>query len=223
MILLNLSIHPPRSKVMANSASVVDRPARTQDQRSAETRGKLLDATIAVLYERGYALTTTTEISERAGVSRGAQLHHFPTKADLVLSALEHLFERRSEEYRQAFAQLPAGVDRASAAIDLLWNMYSGPTFYAWLELVVAARTDPRLREKVRAIAQRFGSTAAQTHQEHFKPTGQFPGLFELAPFFAFAALEGLAIERIFVPDSPHIPAVLETLKRLAPMALEQE
>src|SRR6516225_783087 len=80
-----------------------------QEERSAETRRRLMDATVACLYERGYAGTTTVEIAARAGVSRGAQLHHFPTKNELVVSALEFVFDLRAEEVRTLSTELPAG------------------------------------------------------------------------------------------------------------------
>jgi len=125
---------------------------RTQEERSATTRGRLLDATVECLAELGYARTTTTEIAERGGVSRGAQLHHFPTKAELVTEAVGHLFDRRDQEFRDAFARLPDDARRGSTAVDLLWSMVEGPTFHAWLELVVAARTDVQLEPKVKAL-----------------------------------------------------------------------
>ena len=117
-----------------------------QEERSAETRRRLLDATVACLFERGYAGTTTTEIASRAGVSRGAQLHHFPRKDELVVSALEHVFELRLAEMSAAIAEPPPGnrENRVAVLIDAMWPMFKGPTFYAWLELVVASRTDPR-------------------------------------------------------------------------------
>ena len=117
-----------------------------QDERSAETRRRLLDATVACLFERGYAGTTTTEIASRAGVSRGAQSHHFPKKNELVVSALEYVFGLRLSEMRAAVADPPTGSreHRAAVLIDLMWPLFKGPTFYAWLELVVASRTDPR-------------------------------------------------------------------------------
>lgn len=64
---------------------------RTQEERSAATRAALLDATVACLVDYGYASLTTTRVVERAGVSRGAQVHHFPTKAQLVTEAVRHL------------------------------------------------------------------------------------------------------------------------------------
>src|SRR6476661_3033188 len=118
------------------------RRQRTQEERSAETRAKLLDATVECLFELGYARTTTTEIADRAGVSRGAQLHHYPTKAELVSAAMEHLFDEREREFRRAIENIPPGPGRAERAVDLLWSIVSGRTFFAWLELVVAARTD---------------------------------------------------------------------------------
>ena len=81
-----------------------------QDERSAETRRRLMDATVACLFERGYAGTTTTEIASRAGVSRGAQLHHFPRKDELVVSALEYVFELRLAEMSAAVAEPPPGA-----------------------------------------------------------------------------------------------------------------
>ncbi len=75
-------------------------------------RARLLEATVDCLVERGFAGTTTTLVSERAGVSRGAQLHHFPTKNDLVVAAVEHVTMLRAEELRTAVAGVPPGERR---------------------------------------------------------------------------------------------------------------
>src|SRR5438045_1209547 len=141
---------------------------RTQEERSAATRARLLDATLECLVELGYARTTTTEIAERAGVSRGAQLHHFPTRMELVLAAVEHVFAVRDVEFHQAFARLPEGANRAAAAVDLLWHIMSGDTFAAWLELAVAARTDGELRKKLHAIGGRAARRIERTFRELF-------------------------------------------------------
>ncbi len=85
---------------------------RSQAERSSATREALLDATIAWLVEDGYANTTTSRVAERAGVSRGAHLHHFQTRQALVAAAIEHLARRRSEELLRAAGAAP---DRARA------------------------------------------------------------------------------------------------------------
>lgn len=196
------------------------KPRRTQEERSASTRARLLDATIACLYELGYARTTTTEIVRRAGLSRGAQLHHFPTKAELVITAVEHLLARREREFRRRFAALPADADRAGAAIDLLWEMMQDPTFYAWLELAVAARTDPDLRERLAEVNERFGELVRQTFRDLFPDHPGPPGLPEVAPTLTFAVLQGLALDRIAIRDPARLEQAVALFRTVASLAL---
>lgn len=121
---------------------------RTQAERTASTQAKLLDAAIDCLVELGFAKTSTQEIARRAGVSRGAQLHHFPTKESLVIAAVGHLVERRLDEILATDPDPERGVEVLSEA-------FSGPLFYAALELWVAARTDPALHEAVLPLERR--------------------------------------------------------------------
>lgn len=125
-------------------------------------RQRLLDATVECLVERGFSGTSTTLVSERAGVSRGAQLHHFPTKAALVLAAVEHLRDVRAAELGEAARRLPTGRQRTRAVLEMLGEHFAGPVFTAALELWVAARTDPDLHEPVAAFEQRLGR---ETHR----------------------------------------------------------
>jgi AcrR family transcriptional regulator len=192
------------------------REHRTQAQRRAVTRSRLLDATVACIAELGYARTSTTEVVRRAGVSRGAQVHHFPTKADLVASALDHVFERRNAEFRAAFARLPEGTNKAVAAIDLLWPMFEGHTFDAWLELAVAARTDPELQARLTAVMRRFHANVRETFLELFPAPEAGDGLHDIAPNFIFALLDGLALHRIADDDPSPITEVLAAAKSLA-------
>jgi AcrR family transcriptional regulator len=193
---------------------------RTQAERRAATRTQLLDATIACLHDLGYAGTTTTEIAERAGVSRGAQLHHFPKKSELVIAAVEHLFARRHQEFVRAMERLPAGAPRADAAIDLLWSIFSGPAFYAWLELTVAARTDPELRASVATLTGRFLETVQRTFRDFFPPPTTRTVLHDIAPVFVFSLLEGLALGEIVSDDSDRAARVLDALKQLARLVI---
>src|SRR3712207_6419884 len=161
------------------------RGRRTQAERTAETRARLLDATIDTLVDLGYSRTTTTEIAVRAGVSRGAQLHHFRTKAELVATAWERLFDRRLAEFRGAIGALPEAS--SSAAIDLLWSMVTGPTGVAWLELSVAARTDRELRRHVVALSRRFRQSVAETFADLFPPPAEPSLFYAVAPAFIFS------------------------------------
>ena len=193
-----------------------------QEERSAETRRRLLDATVACLYERGYAGTTTTEIAQRAGVSRGAQLHHFPKKDELVVSALEHVFTLRLAELGNAVAEPPPGdrEARLEQLVEKMWPIFKGPTFYAWLELVVASRTDPALQEAVRNASERFteGFVRGFAAVLAWPESREFELMEMLGTIFAF--LESMALERVLSPDQEADPPIfvqsLQTLKRLA-------
>ncbi len=133
-----------------------------QEERTRAMRQRLLDATVECLVESGWSGTSTTLVSQRAGVSRGAQLHHFPTKGDLVLAAVEHLSAVRGAELRDAASRLPEGPRRTRAVLDVLAAHFTGPVFAAALELWVAARTDDALRAAVAPLEQRIGR---ETHR----------------------------------------------------------
>ncbi|REE97880.1 TetR/AcrR family transcriptional regulator [Thermomonospora umbrina] len=136
---------------------------RTQGERTAATRRVLLDATVACLVEHGYHGTTTTRVVERAGTSRGAQVHHFPTKNDLVLAAVRHLADKQTEAFMTSgIAALQASEDWVGEALDLIWEVHQGPLFDASIELWVAARTDPKLREQVAAFERRVNETIVE-------------------------------------------------------------
>ena len=131
-----------------------------QSERTRAMRQRLLEATIDCLVEHGWSGTSTTMVSERAGVSRGAQLHHFPTKSDLVLAAIGHLTEARQEELVAQSSVLPRGPRRTRAVLEMLSEQFTGPLFVAALELWVAARTDPALRDAVTELEARVGRDA---------------------------------------------------------------
>ncbi len=128
-----------------------------QEQRTRAMRQRLLEACVECLVEHGWSGTSTTLVSQRAGVSRGAQLHHFPTKNDLVLAAVEHLSAVRREEVLARTAELPTGGGRTRAVLGVLADLFTGPLFSAAAELWMAARTDVALREAVADLETRVG------------------------------------------------------------------
>jgi AcrR family transcriptional regulator len=184
-------------------------------------RSRLLDAAADCLFELGFSGTTTIVVAARAGVSRGAELHHFPTKERLVIEAVRHVLAKRLQEFREAFAELPDGADKPGAAIDMLWQKLSGRTFYAWLELVVAARTDPALRVAVAEIAGHFLDQVQATARDFFGPADGAPLPFEIVPVYALCLMQGLALDRIAWPDDDErLELVLSGLKALSTVAL---
>ena len=176
-------------------------PRRTQEQRRAATRGALLEATIDCLIEYGYGGVTTNRVVERAGVSRGAQVHYFPSKAVLVSEALKHLAEKRSAEALRHLSRLPDGPERVDAVLDMLWASHSGPLFQAALELWVAARTDEELRVQLVEVERDLVATIRSETTQLFAGYAERPG-FERELNFALSTLRGLALLELISPDS---------------------
>jgi len=191
-------------------------------ERSLATRAALLDAALDTLVERGYAATTTIEVARRAGVSRGAQLHHFPSKAELLTSAVGHLLDRRVAEYRKAFADIAPGADYLDAAIDLLWSMFQGPTFVAWVELWVAARTDAALRVAVVEMERRFAAESEAIFAEmRAGQADQNSDFAKVGRSFAFAFMDGAALWGLVPTGRGVAPEILiDALKTVAPLAV---
>ncbi|MFC8124790.1 TetR/AcrR family transcriptional regulator [Streptomyces sp. NPDC057302] len=139
------------------AVTAADRADRSPKQdRSRATRQRLLEAAVACLAESGWAGSTVSVVAERAGVSRGAAQHHFPTREDLFTAAVEYVAEQRSTALRELPAQDPASV--VAALVDL----YTGPLFRAALHLWVAASNEPQLGSRVTELEARVGR---ETHR----------------------------------------------------------
>jgi AcrR family transcriptional regulator len=186
------------------TATKTRRTRRTQDERSAGTRALLLDATIACLVEAGYGATTTTLIAERAGVSRGAQMHHYKTKAELVAAAVEHLGVRIGQQLEDQTARRRQGdVDRLAAAVDVLWDGFTTPLFTAWLELAVAARSDGELRAQLARTGPRVERAVRTVLGTVFgEEAAAAPG-YQQAIEMTFELMCGMALGRSFGPGVP--------------------
>ncbi len=177
-------------------------------------RERLLRATVETLSEVGYSRTTTVEIARRAGVSRGAQLHHFPTKQSLVVEAINYLTEKRHEAFRDAIGLIDPSAGRAAAALDIAWQGFTSPLFFAWLEVRVAARTDEVLRAELdqtpyTAMFERDMSEVLPT-----SPLGEDSRPRVLA--FILAVLNGSGLLKLADPNSTRSKDAIEALKQIA-------
>jgi AcrR family transcriptional regulator len=170
---------------------------RSQAERSATTRTTLLDATIDCLIEEGYASTTTSRVAERAGLSRGAHLHHFQTRNALVAAAVEQLAERWLGELRVASERLPEGPGRTAAGLDLLWAHYASPLYQAALDLWTDARNDPDLRERLVEVERLLDRHTLELADRLFPPRADMRELVQLS----VATVRGLAMLDTLHPD----------------------
>lgn len=109
-------------------------------------QARLLEATIDCLIEFGYSGTTTSRIASRAGVTRGALIHHFQSKSELMAESVRHLAFKRTQAVLEELMAMDQSADPIERYLDVLWRIHQGPLFVAVVELLIAARTEPDLR-----------------------------------------------------------------------------
>lgn len=193
----------------------VTSPARVpQEERTRAMRQRLLEATVECLAERGWSGTSTTLVSRRAGVSRGAQLHHFPTKNDLVLAAVEHLSERRGDELARAAQRLPRGRRRTREVLEMLAEHFTSTVFTAALELWVAARTDPTLQAAVGPLEQRIGREIHRRTVELLGVDERKPGVREIVQA-TLDLVRGLGLANTISDDAARRRRILDRWARV--------
>lgn len=175
-------------------------PHRTQEERRAETRAKLLDATIRCVLEVGYAATTLRRVADLARVSPGAQTHHFPYRVDLVGAAVERLADRHIAELRELAAGFPAAPEqRLEALLDVLWADFSSSTFTVFVKLWVAAADDDELYARLVPVERRIARATAELAQELGGELIAAPG-WERGLLLALTTVRGLALSQQFEP-----------------------
>lgn len=173
---------------------------RAQKDRTAATRAAVLEATIELLVERGYAGTSTRLAAEKAGVSLGALQHHFRTKAELTVEAMEFVTGRLAEEFVSAMPRDGEQSERIRLALDRLFIVFRGPTFAAALELHLAARTDGTLREPIREL-HRKDQTRIRESAIALMPEAENNPAFDAWLLLAVSAIRGLAVATMGVSD----------------------
>ena len=171
-----------------------------QQDRSRATRARLLEAAIACLAEQGFAASTVAVVAERAGVSRGAAQHHFPTRETLFTAALEHVTRERGEELRRHAACRPDARD-TRAVVDLVFDLFTGPLFRAALMLWVAAAAEPQLREQVVPLEARIGREVHRAVVDLLGVDEQLPGVRETVQATLDLA-RGLGLANLLTDDS---------------------
>lgn len=195
----------------ADSADRADRSPK-QD-RSRATRQRLLEAAVACLAESGWAGSTVSVVAERAGVSRGAAQHHFPTREDLFTAAVEYVAEQRSTALRALPAQ-----DRG-AVVAALVDLYTGPLFRAALHLWVAASNEPQLGSRVTELEARVGRETHRIAVQLLVADESRPGVRETVQGLLDMA-RGLGLANLLTDDAARRERVVREWAKLVEGAL---
>ncbi|MFJ5264340.1 TetR/AcrR family transcriptional regulator [Streptomyces sp. NPDC088387] len=189
-----------------------------KQDRSRATRQRLLEAAVACLAEHGWAGSTVSVVAERAGVSRGAAQHHFPTREDLFTAAVEYVAEERSTALRALFPGGAAG-DR-HAVVAALVDLYTGPLFRAALHLWVAASNEDQLRTRVTELEARVGRETHRIAVDLLAADETRPGVRETVQGLLDMA-RGLGLANLLTDDGPRRDRVVAQWAAMVERALE--
>ncbi|MEU0392099.1 TetR/AcrR family transcriptional regulator [Streptomyces sp. NPDC006208] len=187
-----------------------------KQDRSRVTRQRLLEAAVACLAEVGWAGSTVSVVAERAGVSRGAAQHHFPTREDLFTAAVEYVSEERS----QALRTLPT-QDR-TAVVAALVDLYIGPLFRAALQLWVAASNEEQLRARVTELEAKVGRETHRIAVRLLNADESRPGVRETVQGLLDMA-RGLGLANLLTDDAARRQRVVTQWAALIEEGLSQD
>jgi AcrR family transcriptional regulator len=199
-------------------ADVSQKPARrSQAQRSATTSALLIEATIQCLYERGYAATSTTLVAQRAGVSRGAMLHHFATKVALMSSTVQETYANDIAAYTDALTNISFNEDRIEKLIDTAWQCFRSPGGVAQTEIWMASRSDAELAAAVLPVHAAIGRRSTKAlafvfgHYEMREDVSM-----EALLCYLVSALRGLSLQHILGTPEAELAASVALIKSTA-------
>jgi AcrR family transcriptional regulator len=197
---------PVSSTARAPRRPAATRPSkrRSQEERSAETRRKLVEAAVLVLGESGFANLTISKVTQRAGLTNGAMQHHFPARDDLMLALMDAVYPVLQIPF-EAIASEGLTVDqRVSKIVDLLWEIYSRPEYLAIWDIALGSRGDRKLWIRLRSYQQNISTRMRNEFVTLFGDLGLPADDVERIFSLTISSLRGLALQSIFDPKPLH-------------------
>lgn len=198
----------------------VTRTERQQQARSLVTRGRLTRAALDEIYEVGYHAATTQRIAERAQVSRGALLHHFPARADIIRAALEMLLSDGTAEIKAVAQDVRTGELPLADLVEFLWQLFSGRFFYLSMEMITEARNDPALRDSLIPVVQRFHSALDEIWIAFCDADRRPPREARIILNLTVNLMRGMGVQTVLRRDPAYYRDLIEAWKAVLPQLI---
>jgi AcrR family transcriptional regulator len=192
-----------------------------REQQRLATRQRILRAAVESFQALGYAATTTLEVQRRAGVSRGALLHHFPTRPQLVAAAIAELVRLNDAASKESLARTYADLDPIERARQALRSIVSRPAFGIEMELWMAARSDAELRTHLRKAERSAMKDWQRGLDEMFGPEIVAHPAYPSVIAVTTPLIRGLAVTRSLSASPANLERSLDAWAAFARQALE--
>lgn len=194
---------------------------RSNVERSATTRSKVITAAIQCLYELGYEGTTVILVAKRAGVSRGAAQHQFPSKVDLMMAVTAHVVEMQTQIRKDIWEHIPDRKGKVSHVVEASWDIHRQPENVALFEIMMATRNDEELKQRFIP----FSKQMADLRNYGAECIAQLAGIemrpeLEASVRLHFAAMRGICLDYLLNKDEEGARAAIDLLIRYQRMML---
>lgn len=189
--------------------------------RSIAMRDNLIETTLDVIFDCGYRSASTPEFSRRAGVSRGALLHHFPTRSDIIIAAMERLLGDGTREIREVAGRVAKQEVSLEEFVEFLWKLFSGRFFYISLEFINEARTDAELRDRMIPVVQDFHTALDSIWAEFEKQADGMPRATRVVLNLTICLMRGMGVQTVLKDDPDYFRSMLEAWKAILPQLLQ--
>ncbi|WP_370205004.1 TetR/AcrR family transcriptional regulator [Pararhodobacter marinus] len=193
---------------------------RTQAERRQRSLGAILDVATDILAREGYGRFSSSRVAGEAGLSRGALEHYFPKRLDLVAATCQHAMDQAVEETRQFSSRPELSEDPIGTFLAASEHFFFTPAYNAQIEVLIAARAEPDLAERVLPIIadarRRLDSiwieTLSASGHDHDKAS-RFVEMSHLL-------LRGMFVVETWLPYAMDRERVLADWRRIAPAAM---
>lgn len=185
------------------------RRRRTQEERSSQMKRRLLDAAFEVLKERGYAGFTTAEVAKRAGVSRGAQVHHFPSKNDLVSAAVEHVFNMSLAHGLRLAQDARQSDDPIAALLNDAMAFYFSDYFYVAVDMMLSSEKDPEFKDQTARVVANYRQPVEDEWRKVMVEQGFPPDKAGDILWLTVSIMRGAGVRRLWLQEPDQIRQIL--------------
>lgn len=214
-----------KRKIALQRAKENSDPEHWQTTKSEFTRESILHAIVECLAEYGYSNLTLGQVARKAGLSKGAMQHHFESKSAAIEAALEFIFQQQIE-LQQSYARGPSEPtddQLHGRRIDALWGFVQDSSYVAFLEIAMAARTDPHLGELVNTQYWQFRQKSRQIAAVSMPEWQYDKEKFRLGGTLVNYVLEGMALRQTLgLSDEETDAALREHLKKMVVSLFEE-
>ncbi len=196
---------------------------RTQAERTEATRTRILKAAADLIRRRGYARFRTADVAAEAGLSRGAQLHHFPTKDALVVATLEYVFEQAQILSRKRAAAVARPRDLIEGVIEDAREFFFSEHFMVAIDIVLSTSTDQAVRKQILDISRKARRPVETAWAEALAASGVPSKLAAEIVALTLSLVRGMALRTLWDNDPDWFDELFAVWRRMIRVFLASE